>query len=490
MILIESTFNNFRCFKQFEILYGKETTVFIGKNGTGKSSVLSGIRRGLSIMFAKPKNFTKNFSTSNNSKVKSYGKLEANFDQVSRNFNYPISNSFKAIYDNKEFEWAHVKNNMNGGLSTIPYSVFLNYVLEKYNTSDNTTLPVLAVIADSFPHIQINSGVKAKKIINQDVVPRDFGYYGWDERTSCIDLWLSRFFKVSNSEKDLRDDIEKINDQIFLLEKLIDNKDEHDKHKVPEWEDKIERLKDQHKYLNNDKRIQRFSKERKFIEEKMVDFTKPLESEYNFINREFELYRLTVSRQFNKDYALEFSFKDNRAITFETLPMGYKRIFSIVLDIAYRSYILNEGVESGGIVLIDEIELHLHPTLQQEVLQRLRNTFPKIQFIVTTHSPLVISNFKSDENNKIISLEHDGNAYSKKSIENIYGIDYNTGLTEIMGANYRKSSIDKLIDSIVILKKYQNETQAGKIKDELLKLIGNNKFIDEEIEKRVKQNNQ
>lgn len=490
MILVESTFQNFRCFKQYTIQYGEETTVFIGKNGTGKSSVLSGIRRGLSIIFAKPKTFTKNFSTSNNSKVKSYDKLEANFDPVSRNFNYPINNSFKAIYDKQKFEWALIKNYMNGGLSTMKYSSFLNYVLGKYNSSENTTLPVLAVITDSFPHIHINSGARAKKIIYQDIVPRDFGYYGWDEQTSCIDLWLSRFFKVSNSEKDLKNDIEKINEQIFFLTKLIENKDEYDKHKVPEWVDEIERLQENHKYLAENTKAQKFSKERKFIEDKLIEFTRPLEKEYNFINREFELYRLSVSRQFNKNYALEFSFKDNRTITFEALPMGYKRIFSIVLDIAYRSYILNEGVESDGIVLIDEIELHLHPTLQQEVLQRLRKTFPKIQFIVTTHSPLVVSNFKSDKNNKIISLEHDGNNYSNKSVENIYGIDYNTGLTEIMGTNYRKSSIDKLIESIVILKKYKNDTQAEKIKEELLKLVGKNNFIDEEIEKRVKQNNQ
>lgn len=492
MILIESTFNNFRCFKQYKIQYGKETTVIIGKNGTGKSSVLSGIRRGLSFMFARPKNFPKNFSTSNNSIVKSYEKLEANFDSVSRSYNYPINNSFKAVYDNKEFDWALVKNNMNSGLSTIPYSDFLNYILEKYNSNDSTMLPILAVFADSFPHIHLKSEVivEAKKIIHQDIVPRDFGYYSWDDRTSCIELWLSRFYKVSNYEKDLRNDIERIDEHISFLEKLIDSKDGFGWDKVPEWKDEVEKLKDNRKYLNNDNRIHLFSKERKFIENKLIEFTKPLDAEYNFINREFELYRLSIIRQYDNEYTLEFSFKDSRSITFETLPMGYKRIFSIVLDIAYRSFILNDGVESEGIVLIDEIELHLHPTLQQEVLERLRKTFPKIQFIVTTHSPLVISNFKSDLNNKIISLEHDGNDYSNKSIENIYGIDYNTGLTEIMGANYRKSSIDKLIDSIVILKKYKNEEQAEKIREKLLELVGDNKFIDEEIEMRVKQNNQ
>ena len=108
---------------------------------------------------------------------------------------------------------------------------------------------------------------------------------------------------------------------------------------------------------------------------------------------------------------------------FDNLPQGYKRLFSIVFDIAYRSYILNQAKEPEGIVFIDEIELHLHPSLQQEVLGRLRKTFPKIQFIVSTHSLLVISNLKSENNsNKIIRLENDGLTYSNEPVENIYGI--------------------------------------------------------------------
>ena len=47
-------------------------------------------------------------------------------------------------------------------------------------------MALLAVFSDSFPHEKINFGTKVKKIINQEVLPRDFGYYAWDERTNCI----------------------------------------------------------------------------------------------------------------------------------------------------------------------------------------------------------------------------------------------------------------------------------------------------------------
>lgn len=487
MKLLETTFNNFRCFKQYNIKYGSETTIFIGKNGTGKSSILSGIRRGLSFMFAKPHQFPSNLATSNNAKVKSFGKLEANFDTTSRTFNYPIKNDFKADFKGQTLEWSLVKNNMNGGLLTTRYNDALHTVLNYYN-SNNTKLPLLAVFSDSFPHQISNFGSKAKKIINQDILPRDLGYYGWDERTNCIELWLKRFYKVFNYEKDLRDNIEEVQEQIFLHEKLINNKDEIDKHKVPEWEQKIEYLKENLSFLKRDNRNIDFSEEREYVSNKLLEFTKPLNKEYKFINQEFELYRVSVNRFEKSDYTLEFSFKDGRVIKFDTLPMGYKRVLSIVIDIAYRSFILNGNFESEGIVLLDEIELHLHPTLQQEILQRFKTTFPNIQFIITTHSPLVISNFKADNKNIITKLIHEGNDYSSEIVENIYGIDYNTGLTEIMDSSYRKSEIDSLIDTIVILKKFSNEEQANKIKTDLEKLVGDNKYIQKEIDRRISQN--
>ncbi|KFE98997.1 AAA family ATPase [Chryseobacterium luteum] len=496
MKITETTFNNFRCFNQYEIKYGTETTVFIGKNGTGKSSVLSGIRRGLSFMFAKPKEYAKNLSISNNAKVRSYQKDEANFDPINRVYNYPIENKFKAIFFNEELNWSMIKKTQTGGYSTNYYKDILHSVLSYYNENLKAELPILAVITDSFPHQMINFGNKVKKTVDSDILPRDLGYYGWDERTNCIELWLQRFYKVSNFEKDLNDEIRAVQLQIELLNSKslassIKYSDDSPRFaKATHYHISIEVLNKRLEYLYSDKRANLFNHERLFIENKLLEFTKPLSEDLSFINKEFELFRVAVNRSYSKDYTIEFNFKDGRAISFETLPMGYKRMFSIIIDIAYRSYILNQGIESTGVVLIDEIELHLHPTLQQEILQRLKRTFPNIQFIVTTHSPLVISNFKSDNKNRIIKLEHDGNYYYNEEVDNIYGIDYNTGLTEIMGAKYRESELEKLIDSIVILTKFGKTEQANQIKNELIDIAGeNNKYIEVEINKRLKQNN-
>lgn len=480
MQLLESKFNNFRCFKEYPIKYGVQTTIIIGKNGTGKSSILSAIRRGLSFMFASPNNIPKNLTISNNAKVQTFGKLEANFDTISRTYGYPIQNDFKGNFNNQPIEWTILKKTMNGGLTTTLYSDALNTVLSYYNNNLVGKLPVLAVFADSFPHKIINSGTKVKKLIQQDLLPRDLGYYAWDERTNCIELWLARFYKVSNYTKDLRNEIEQVDEQLFFYQKRVDWKDKYDEHQVPEWEDKIEdlskklsNLKSKLNSLKSDKRNIVFNNERVFIENKILEFTKPISEKYDFINKEFELYRIAVTKPADmKNYTIEFSFIDGRVIAFEKLPMGYKRIFSLVIDLAYRSYILNENFESDGIVLIDEIELHLHPTLQQELLQRLQKTFPQIQFIVTTHSPLVISNFKADEKNKIIKLERDGNNYWYEDVENVFGLDYSTNLSEVMEVSPRSSTIDKYINAYLFLVSKNKLEEAEKMVEKLKDYLG------------------
>ena len=81
----------------------------------------------------------------------------------------------------------------------------------------------------------------------------------------------------------------------------------------------------------------------------------------------------------------------------DDLSDGFRSIISMVADLAYRMVRLNPQLgeravlETPGLVLIDEIDMHLHPLWQQTVLLDLQKAFPKVQFIVTTHSPQVLS---------------------------------------------------------------------------------------------------
>jgi len=82
-------------------------------------------------------------------------------------------------------------------------------------------------------------------------------------------------------------------------------------------------------------------------------------------------------------------------VNISQLSQGQKNLVALTGDLARRLVVLNpdadNALEEHGVVIIDEVELHLHPKWQQEVLLGLQHTFPNIQFIVTTHSPQVLS---------------------------------------------------------------------------------------------------
>lgn len=81
------------------------------------------------------------------------------------------------------------------------------------------------------------------------------------------------------------------------------------------------------------------------------------------------------------------------------LSDGFQAALCMIIDLAYRSVLLNPSIQElsqniDGIVLIDEIEMHLHPAWQWKILDALQKTFPKVQFIIATHSPIILSSAK------------------------------------------------------------------------------------------------
>lgn len=101
---------------------------------------------------------------------------------------------------------------------------------------------------------------------------------------------------------------------------------------------------------------------------------------------------------FDKDkiQTLYIVFKDGTEIPFHFLSDGYRNLLAIFADLAYRCVTLNPhfwkdaNLKSEGVVLIDELDLHLHPAWQKNIINQLKETFPKIQFVATTHSPFII----------------------------------------------------------------------------------------------------
>jgi len=115
-----------------------------------------------------------------------------------------------------------------------------------------------------------------------------------------------------------------------------------------------------------------------------------------------------------------------QTIPFSLLSDGFRNMIGMVADIAYRMATLNPQLEADvikqteGIVLIDEIDLHLHPKWQKQVVERLLDTFPKVQFVASSHSPFIIQSLYHRDDCLLWDLEKNALVeVDSKSIEDI-----------------------------------------------------------------------
>jgi predicted ATP-binding protein involved in virulence len=117
------------------------------------------------------------------------------------------------------------------------------------------------------------------------------------------------------------------------------------------------------------------------------------------------------------------------------LSDGVRSMVSLIADLAWRCAKLNPqlgaqaSLETAGLVLIDEVDMFLHPAWQQEVLGALKRTFPKVQFIVTTHSPQVISTVHEDcvriigEQQVFNAPQGNQGAESARVLKRVFGVE-------------------------------------------------------------------
>ena len=113
--------------------------------------------------------------------------------------------------------------------------------------------------------------------------------------------------------------------------------------------------------------------------------------------------------------------KGKTRLSLQQLSDGERAFLALLGDLVRRLALANPDLENPldghGVVLVDELELHLHPRWQREVAEKLRSTFPNIQFIATTHSPFVIQSLRAGE---LINLDPDEIAeYANRSVEDI-----------------------------------------------------------------------
>lgn len=165
--------------------------------------------------------------------------------------------------------------------------------------------------------------------------------------------------------------------------------------------------------------------------------------------------------------------KNEEELTIDQLSDGEKCLLAMVGDLARRLAIANPGredpLQGEGVVLIDEIELHLHPQWQREIIPALTRTFPHCQFIVTTHSPQVISHVKPQN---IYVLESTPNGIIAKRPESSLGRDSNRILEDLMDTPARPQPIkDRLLELFRTIENGDLE-YARKLKQEIAEEVG------------------
>lgn len=463
MYLKKLHISNFRCFRNYTIEFAPGVTVLFGKNGSGKSTLIHAIHKALSFAFKNDKvekgeiTLSSGFSSL---KPNQYKKKDDIVRDEKSGLPLPnINIHAEADFLNAILKWDMYALTSTFALQPSKYKTAYQQLMSRIK--ETGTFPVFAYFSDSFPHVS----TKASTLSKVQLSLRNLGYLGWDDETAYSDLWITRLTQTWTmwsraKQKETQEVSALAINEMFKKDGKITDEEYREGQELHEA-----------KLANARKEFSQYDPEISAVRNCLVAFSKKLPG--------FDMLDFFVSVYEEDGLCLET--KDGQNPQFEKLPAGYKRIFYMALDIAYRSYILNGTTDSEGIVVIDEVDLHLHPALEQVVLQCFQETFRQIQFIVSTHSPLVLTGLETEgKPNVILHMASDDT--KPEVTHDIYGIDYNTGIEDVMGVGAKNVELDYMVNLCAYMQKRGKEAQAENIMKRILNKFAKNR---NEVEKMV-----
>ncbi len=188
---------------------------------------------------------------------------------------------------------------------------------------------------------------------------------------------------------------------------------------------------------------------------------------------------LRIERAVNKGSRM-VAQKGSEILDIVQLSDGEKCMLGMVGDLARRLAIANPGAENplegSGVVLIDEIELHLHPQWQRRVIPFLTQTFPNCQFIVSTHSAPVISHIDNQNKSTVFLMDRTKNGIEVQNIQ-AFGQDVNRILRNIFDIPERPVEVQNKIDKCAQLIDAEEYTEADHILKELEQVLGDDPYL-------------
>ncbi len=163
---------------------------------------------------------------------------------------------------------------------------------------------------------------------------------------------------------------------------------------------------------------------------------------------------------------------DGQSLPVSRLSDGERGVLALVLDLTRRlaqanPELVDPAAEAEAVVLIDELELHLHPAWQRRIVRDLTETFPKCQFIATTHSPQIVGEMPHDR----IQIIADGEVFSPRRS---FGLDSSQVLDEVMDTTPRTAEVHSLLARISEEIGVDRYERARALLSELVGMVGEN----------------
>jgi predicted ATP-binding protein involved in virulence len=179
------------------------------------------------------------------------------------------------------------------------------------------------------------------------------------------------------------------------------------------------------------------------------------------------------------DYVLCFNIKNEGIRTYDMLSDGYKYLILLLGELITRATLLNKHLgenvlaEITGVVLIDEFGVHLHPKLQAAAIKGLGEIIPNVQFIVTTHSPLLVGGLAKEQIH-ILEIDQDRKRVLREATTDAKGLDADGILTQFFDLEYTydKETYEQMLRRRQLLakKKFDKANFTAKESDELQNL--------------------
>lgn len=201
--------------------------------------------------------------------------------------------------------------------------------------------------------------------------------------------------------------------------------------------------------------------EYKKFKDTVIKFLKEIAPEYQIKDIYFSMIH----------YTLVIVQEDGSEIPVAKMSDGLKYLYGLIVELIFRASILNPQEdakisETTGVVIIDEVDVHLHPRWQWKIVDVLQSVFPKIQFVLSTHSPMVISSAK-DSN--IIVLENPNKAIYRNDI---YGSSTEDVLSYVQNSKSYPTVIQDIYDTLQSYLEKEDIPGAENALDEIAKKYG------------------